>query len=518
MKNRERVTWIGLFIFVVVFAGGVALTPHFLYAEQQTSTGEYVDRIKSAFDYILQNYVDKVPPQQLYEGAMKGIFESLDDPYSYYLTRNDMQNMRDTVTGKFGGVGLYISRPVSSEPGNGDRSNDGNGSGENGGDADDPSSLRGAGDEDRDKYIKVIAPIEDTPAYRSGIHAGDYITKVEDTSTAKLSVDEVVNRLRGEPGSDVKVTILRGDDITFDVTITRAIIEIPTVKNAMINGKIGYLRIIQFTPYTSKRVKEALESFREDNYESLVIDVRGNPGGRLSSVIDTVDLFMPKGVIVSTKSRIAHENEVFSAEKEATVVPTDIPVAVLLDEGSASASEILAGAFKDTGRGTLIGQTSFGKGSVQEIKHFAGQSGFKLTISRYYTPSDTNIDKVGIKPDVKVEEEELSEEESESLKHIFENTFIKKFVDENPDASEAEKSEFIDSLMAKEEVTVERRMLEKLLKNEFHRRMDFPPVYDLEYDKALQRAVDLLKKGKIEPNFESFSSPGQKKGEIKAKL
>ena len=501
MKRGERTAWIAVTAFVAVFAGGITLSPHLLFADQSGAESHYyINRLQYAFEFILNNYVDQVPAEQLYEGAMKGLFDSLEDPYSYYLTGSDMKDLTDTTTGRFGGVGLYISRPVSARQVNGDEDQD-------------PDE---APKDKRAKYIKVVAPIEDTPAYRAGIHAGDYIIKVEDESTADLTVDEVVDRLRGTPGSDVQVTILRGKNITFNVTITRAIIEVPTVKHDIIDGKIGYLRIIQFTPYTDDRVKEAISDFERQGYSSLIIDVRGNPGGLLTAVTDTVDFFFPSGVIVSTKSRISQENEVFNADPS-TLVPSDLPVVVLIDEGSASASEILAGAFKDTNRGLIIGETSFGKGSVQKIIPF-GESGFKLTISRYYTPRDVNIDKVGIKPDIVVEEEELSEEDGEAMQKIFENNYIKNFVDENPNASEAQKARFIRSLQREKNIDLATILLRRLLKNEYHRRMDFPPVYDLEFDKALKDAIQKIRRGEAQPDFTPYPSPGRKQGEMRAKI
>ncbi len=475
MKNGNKLTWIGAACAAFIFTLIVSFTPRVEAEQSAQATQQYIDRIQYAFNFILQNYVDEIPPEQLYEGAMQGLFESLDDPYSYYLTASDMEDLTDTTTGKFGGVGLYISKPAESE--------------------EDPQADNG-----RDAYIKVVAPIEDTPAYRAGIHAGDYITKIEGESTKKLTVDDVVDRLRGEPGSTVTVTILRGKDITFDVDITRAIIEIPTVKHAMINDSIGYIRIIQFTPYTDDRVKEALQEFKQKNYSKLIIDVRQNPGGLLTSVTDTVDLIQSEGTIVSTRSRIAQENEVFTADSKREV-PVEIPIVVLIDQGSASASEILAGAIKDTGRGVLIGETSFGKGSVQKIIPF-GRSGFKLTISRYYTPSGVNIDKVGIDPDIEVKEPELTEEDNEDLKEIFEQRLISKFVDENPDASEQQKEDFVVQLKREHDINLEDRLLRKLLRNEFQRRMDFPPVYDLKYDKPLQKAVEMLKNGSISDMIE----------------
>jgi carboxyl-terminal processing protease len=470
MKNREKITWLmltaGLFIFGLI----TTLNPRIEAQQTDQITQQYIDRIQYALNFILQNYVDEVPPEELYEGAMKGLFESLNDPYSYYLTAEDMEDLTDTTTGKFGGVGLYISKPAGNE--------------------DDPEAINGM-----DAYIKVVAPIEDTPAYRAGIHAGDYITRIEGESTKNLTVDDVVERLRGEPGSTVTVTILRGKNISFDVDITRAIIEIPTVKYDFIDGDIGYIRIIQFTPYTDDRVREALRDFEGRGVKYLILDVRGNPGGLLNSVTETVDLIQTEGTIVSTRSRVASENEVFKARPDQEI-SDDIPIVVLIDQGSASASEILAGALKDTGRGILIGETSFGKGSVQKIIPF-GNSGFKLTISRYYTPSGVNIDKIGIEPHIEVKEPEFSDEENEALKRIFEEGLITEFVNRNPDAGEAEKEAFLRELQSRHGIALDDIVLRKLLRNEYHRRMDFPPVYDLEYDLALQKAIELLKDGTI---------------------
>jgi carboxyl-terminal processing protease len=471
MKTLDRYTWIGVSVFIFVFALAATFAPTLIAQQTDTETQNYISRIEYAFNFILKNYVDEVPPEELYEGAMKGLFESLDDPYSYYLTRSDMEDISDTTTGKFGGVGLYISKPAAPE------------------ETDDP-------DAPRNRFVNVVSPIEDTPAYRAGIHAGDLITKIEGESTEDLSIDEVVDRLRGEPGSVVQVTIRRGKDITFKVELERAIVEIPTVKHAMIDGtSIGYLRIIQFTPYTDSRVKEALRELEREGYDSLVIDVRGNPGGLLQAVTDTMDLFMDEGLIVSTRSRIASENEEYRADSSMEVA-RNLPIAVLIDKGSASASEILAGAFDDSGRGALIGETTFGKGSVQRIIPF-GQGGFKLTISRYYTPDGVNIDKVGIEPNITVKEPELSDRENEALKRIFEENLLKNYVDKHPDASDSERRAFINRLQREENIDLSDRQLGRLLQNEYHRRMDFPPVYDLEYDRQLRKAVELIKSGEI---------------------
>ncbi len=466
MKNKERFFWIILSAFLIVFSGVLFFAPNLTAYQSNSETRAYLDKFEYLFQFLIDNYVDEVPVEVLYEGALKGLFESLDDPYSYYLTADDMVDMNDTTTGKFGGVGLYISKPA---PGN---------------------SIT----DPLDRFVQVVSPIEDTPAYRAGVHAGDYITKIEDESVVDLSIDEVVDRLRGVPGTDVLVSILRGRDIEFDIILTRAVIEIPTVKEAMLPGNIGYLRIIQFTPFTAERVKEAIRYFDSNSYTSLIIDVRGNPGGLLGSVADIGDFFLSSGPIVSTKSRIRNENEVFNSTRS-VLVPKNIPIAVLIDKGSASAAEILAGALKDTGRATLIGETSFGKGSVQKVMGFH-EGGLKLTIARYYTPADINIDKIGIEPDREVKEKELNEEETESLGRILKENLVSGFIDDHPDANESAQRNFIRGLK-QDGIVLEDRIIEKLIRNEYNRNLDIPPVYDLDFDIILQEAVRMLNAGEI---------------------
>ncbi len=466
MKKRERFIWIIICAFLLVFSGVSFFGPNLLAYRANSETKEYLDRFDYLFQFLLENYVDEVPVKTLYEGALKGMFESLDDPHSYYLTASDMKDMNDTTTGRFGGVGLYISKPA-------------------------PGSTN---TDPLDKFVQIVSPIEDTPAYRAGVHAGDYITKIEEESVEDLSIDEVVDKLRGAPGTDVHVSILRGKGIEFGITLTRAIIEIPTVKEAMLPGNIGYLRIIQFTPFTAERVKEAIKYFESNSYTSLIIDVRGNPGGLLDSVAEIGDYFLSSGPIVSTKSRIHRENEVFNATRS-VLVPESLPIAVLIDKGSASAAEILAGALKDTNRATLIGETSYGKGSVQKVMGFH-DGGIKLTIARYYTPNDINIDKIGIAPDREVKEPELSDEEIESLGKMLKENLVSDFIKNHPEVKDIDQQNFINNLK-KDGIVLKTRIIKKLIRNEYNRHLDIPPVYDLDFDIILQEAVRMLQAGEI---------------------
>ena len=348
----------------------LALSVPPVFAQSQASDAQrYSSLFQNVFSFVLQNFVDEVDPKVLYEGAMKGMLDALNDPYSTFLDSAAMSDLQDTTVGQYGGIGLYISKT--------------------------PPSSRKPGDE---PWVEVVSPIEDTPGWRAGIQPGDWISEIDGVSTAPLAMDEVLKKLRGTPGSTVVLTIRRGENITFPVAIVRALIEVPSVKRDLLPNKAGYLRIVEFNPQTPSRVKEAVEDFKARGAKAMVIDLRNNPGGLLSSAIDTADLFLESGVIVSTKSRTSYENQVYRAKPSFTV-PRDWPVIILINRGSASASEILAGALKDQKRAYLVGERSYGKGAVQQIFPL-GETGFKLTMSRYYTPSDANIDKVGISPDL----------------------------------------------------------------------------------------------------------------------
>lgn len=458
-RGRDRAAW-GVVAVVSAFCVALSFSAPSAYAQDSKAESQrYFSIFQSAFNFILENYVDEVDPKVLYEGAMQGMFDSLGDPYSSFLTDAMMSDLNDTTTGKYGGIGLYISKPLP--------------------DAKAP---------DRRLFVEVVSPIEDTPGWRAGIMPGDQITHIDGEPTEPLTMDEVLNRLRGEPGSSVTITLLRGTGLVFDATVARALIEVPSVKRAMLPGGAGYLRIIEFTPQTVARVAEAIEWFESQRYTSLVIDLRNNPGGLLQSVIQIADLFLDRGVIVSTKSRNRYENAVYQA-KPPLAVPKDLRIVVLINRGSASASEILAGALKDQKRAYLIGENSYGKGSVQQVLPL-GETGFKLTMSRYYTPSDANIDKVGIAPDLEVKEPELSPEEEESLSGLIERDVFAAFAAANPNASPQQVDQYVKGLRAAGS-PVSERVLKKLVRNQLER-TSISPVYDLEYDLQLNAALDAI--------------------------
>jgi carboxyl-terminal processing protease len=426
---------------------------------EQDAARRYTSIIQNVFDFIRNHYVEQVDPKAIYEGAMAGMFQALGDPYSSFLPESEMSDLNDTTQGNFGGVGLYISKPVGERPDGGP------------------------------PYVEVASPIEDTPGWRAGINPGDLIIEINGESTDKLTMDEVLGRLRGPPGVEIKLLIRRGEKLEFPVSLTRAIIEVPTVKHALI-GDIGYLRLLTFTPMSVDRTREALEELKSKNYSGFILDLRNNYGGLLQSAVGISDLFLEGGVVVSTKSRIPAENAVFNARR-AVAVPADIPIIVLINRGSASASEIVAGALKDRGRAYLVGEKSYGKGSVQQV-YPLDKEGFRITTARYYTPSDVNIDKIGIPPDREVLFPEITSEDAEKLNVLIATNRIPSFVKDNPEASTAGIDAFAGELNAEYKIDIS--LLRRLIRNEQTRTI-IAPVYDLEYDVQLQEAVRILQSG-----------------------
>lgn len=440
--------------FVAVFASHCFAQSN--SSERNSNSLFYKRRISTIMDYVHENYVDEVDQKVLYEGAIKGLMNSLNDPYTTYLDSEIMRDLTDTTSGKFGGVGLSISKPNESTT-------------------------------DKPAYVEVASPIEDSPGAKAGIAAGDKITEIDDLPTASMTMQEVLDHLRGDVGTDVKVSILRGKNTKWSTVLTRALIEVPTIKSGML-GKTGYMRIIQFTPDTPERAKEAIASFENAGYTSLIIDLRDNPGGLISSVATLADFFIDEGPIVSTKSRDPKNCTAFTANPSSTIVK-DKPIVVLINRGSASASEILSGALKDNHLAYLVGQRTYGKGSVQQVIPFSEDEGIKITVARYYTPSDTNIDKIGIPPDEEIAYPNLTEEEETNFTQMMKDSAIDNIVEETPEMSEAQISAAADVLYDK--YKLDKRLLRRLIR--IHANKTKPAaLFDLDYDIQLKRALEII--------------------------
>ena len=418
---------------------------------------QYVKKLNSVFDFVQQNYVDEIDPKILYEGALKGMLDAIGDPYTLYLDSDYMRDLNDTTSGSFGGVGLSISKAAES------------------------TATKPA-------YVEVASPIEDTPGAKAGIQAGDLITAIDGLPTPSMTMNEVLAHLRGEIGTPVTVTILRGTSMKFDVTLIRALIEVPTVKYGMIEGtKIGYARLIQFTPDTAQRLQDALDSFEKSGYKGLIIDLRDNPGGLITSAVDVADKFIDNGPIVSTKSRLLFENSQFSASRDKTTVKSGTPIVVLINKGAASASEIVSGALKDYHLAYLVGERTYGKGSVQQVIPLSNTDGIKITMARYYTPSDMNIDKIGIPPDLEVKNlADLTEEEEKLYVDMIKAEVINKAAEAKVNMTEADIAAEAKKII--KDYPLDERLIRRLIRVQVQKTQP-AALYDLDYDLQLNEAI-----------------------------
>jgi carboxyl-terminal processing protease len=317
------------------------------------------------FERVRADYVEEVTDKELIESAINGMLTSL-DPHSAFLNADSFKDMQVQTKGEFGGLGIEVTM-------------------ENG-------------------FVKVVSPIDDTPAYGAGLQAGDFVTHLDGEPVLGLTLAEAVDRMRGKVGTDITLTIRRAEQEPFDVTITRDIIKIQSVRSRL-EGNIGYLRITTFNEQTFPGLERELNDLREQangELRGLILDLRNNPGGLLDQAIAVSDAFLDRGEIVSTRGRDESDSQRWNARDGD--LAEDLPIVVLINAGSASASEIVAGALQDRRRAILMGTKSFGKGSVQTIIPVQGQSAIRLTTARYYTPSGRSIQAKGIEPDIVVEQ------------------------------------------------------------------------------------------------------------------
>lgn len=436
----------------------LSVTPQALAQEDEEEARQLAGMFAEVFEFVLENYVDetRLDPELLIEGALDGMFEALDDPYSSYIRPDEVPEITDLTRGEFGGVGMYVAAH-------------------------------------RDGGVEVISPIEGLPAHRAGVRAGDLIVAIDGESALEFEVSDIISRLRGAPGTSVSISFRRHGTVTFEVAIERAMIEVITVRHALIDDSIGYLRISQFTRLTPERVTDALREL--GSAAGLIVDLRSNPGGLLTAVVQVADFFLSSGVIVSTRSRVEAENQIHRASQHTTLVDAELPIVVLIDRGSASASEILAAALGESGRAYLLGEQTYGKGSVQQVRHF-DQRAVKVTTSHYLTPSGGSLDAVGVTPHQELGEPEQSDEEKAALEELFESGRLRAFVRRYPNPSPAQTETFIDELQ-QSGVGLPGRLLRRLVRDEVVRRMPAPPVYDLQFDLVLQEAVRLLQQGLV---------------------
>jgi len=340
-----------------------------------------LDLIRKVLELVKSDYVEEnIDEQKLIYGAIEGMLKKLDDPYTRFMEPKNFADMQTETQGEFGGLGIVISI--------------------------------------KDRMLTVISPIDDTPAARAGIMAGDMIIKIDGKDVIDIALHDAVNLLRGPVGTKVTITVMReGSKETKDYELERQIIKVPSIKYWTIGHDIGYIRLTQFIQTSSEDLEKALINLEKNGVKSIILDLRNNPGGLLTAAVEVGRKFIAKGDIVSIKGRDGEKNTYSSFYK---YHPT-LPLIVLINEGSASASEIVAGAIKDNKRGLLLGKKSFGKGSVQTVISLNDGSAMALTTALYYTPSGVNIHKTGIKPDIEVDLPKFDESKTEEIKKKIED-------------------------------------------------------------------------------------------------
>ena len=426
-----------LFFVSILAVTGLLVDKDTILGKVGDGDSEHYSKLKTfteAISIIEQNYVEAVDEKDLINGAIKGMLNQL-DPHSSYMPPEAFKEMQIDTKGEFSGLGIQIGV--------------------------------------KDKMLTVIAPIEDTPAYRAGIKAGDTIIKIEGESTKDISLQDAVTKLRGPKGTKVTITVFReGWEKPKDFTIVREVIQIKSVKYKALEDNIGYVKLTQFQQRTSEDLENALDTLEKDKINSLILDLRNNPGGLLNSAVDVSSQFLPDGkLVVYIKGRTGEQQD-FNTSGTKNI---EYPMIVLVNEGSASASEIVAGALQDWRRAVILGTQTFGKGSVQTVIPLSDGSALRLTTARYYTPKGRSIQTTGITPDIVVQSEATINGKPHPV--LREKDLKQHLINDVTDETETDKT--------KEETKPETEITET-------------PVETTEKeDVQLQRAIDLLKTWRV---------------------
>ena len=362
LKNR---------LILTLLLGFFLLPNMYLYAAEPKSDAipsAKIEQFVEVFKRVKEQYVEDIDDAVLFDYAIRGMVSSL-DPHSSFLSKDDFNELKIGTTGRFGGLGIEITM--------------------------------------EEGFVKIISPIDDTPASRAGLISGDFITKIDDTLVKGLTIGEAVKLMRGEPGTSVTITVIReGERQPLVINLIREIIVAKGVKTELLEGNIGYIRLSSFQSKSTDHINSHVIKLKKDTKNKLmglILDLRNNPGGVLGAAVGIADLFLSNGKIVYTKGRTSHSDlEYFSTPQD---IIHGLPMVVMINEGSASASEIVAGALQDNNRAKIVGTKSYGKASVQTIQEFGDGTALKLTTARYYTPNGKDIHKEGIVPDIIVEKD-----------------------------------------------------------------------------------------------------------------
>ena len=419
MKSMTRNTLIlglGLLLGVMLALGqGVLAEKESSRYSAQSIPLEDIRSLSEVFGKIKQNYVEEVEDKELLENAIRGLLSGL-DPHSAYLDKKAFTDLREGTSGEFGGLGIVVGM--------------------------------------EEGFVKVISPIDDTPAEKAGVKSGDLIIRLDDKNVKGMSLEDAVKIMRGKPKTDILLTIVReGVDKPLKIKITRAIIKVQSVRSKTLEKGFGYIRVSAFQERTGSDLRKAISKLKKENnkkLKGLVLDLRNNPGGLLTAAVEVSDAFLESGVVVSIKGRDKSNTMTHSAKGMDLL--NEAPIVVLINGGSASASEIVAGALQDHKRAIIMGTQSFGKASVQTVVPLGNGSGLKLTTARYYTPAGTSIQAKGITPDIVLDDLKISKNEDNGFKQTKEKDLTRHLT--NGDEEENDNGNIKDSKSSKEKIAL----------------------------------------------------------------
>ncbi|HZJ88115.1 MAG TPA: S41 family peptidase [Sphaerochaeta sp.] len=422
--------------------------------------------LERLYRYVDSIYIEDIDREKMFEDLATALIASLDDPYSFYVKPDKAKEYQEETSGVYGGIGTYLSKPNPENK-----------------DSEDPASY----------MITIVSPFPGSPAQRSGLMAGDLISHIDGEEVDALNSYEASNLLKGDPGTSVTVTVYRRGT-SFDLTLMRERITAPTVDSGIVEGDIGYIALSEFSPQTGRQLLEHVTKLLDEDIVGLIIDQRNNSGGAVDGALQSANIFLSDGMrIVTIQARKGTKRDQSYRATGKTLFPTDLPVVVLVNGGTASSAEIFAAAMQQNDRAVLVGSKTFGKGIVQDVFRF-GEGFAQVTTAHYYTPQGENIHEEGIEPDIIVDDIKLSDEELGPYEQLMKDKVIASYIAEYPEPSEENIRRFGATYS---ERGVSEEALNLLVRNEYLAKMDYDdrPIADATFDAQLRRAVEYIRSG-----------------------
>ncbi len=470
-----------LLVILVLFVGqataatgvGESFIPSFLGpsfpSSDQTRQDEIainMQKLELLYRLVSRDFLFDIDHETVYESMAKGLFSGLDDKYSAYILSKDAADFSEDTSGTYGGIGAYISKHYPEYR-----------------DYSKPETY----------MVNITSVFPGSPAEKAGLRSGDLISHIDGEAVDSMEAEEASRALKGKPDTEVILTILRGQAV-FDVTVLRKIVTVPTVSADILDGGIGYLRITQFTQSTAQQARKELLIFLEEGVEGIILDLRDNPGGIVDTTLSVADMFLSDETIVHIRGKQSDRDQTLRSSK-GTLIPEEMPLVTLVNKGSASASEILAGALQDNQRSPLIGTQTFGKGLIQIVSPF-GDGYYTLTTSQYTTPSGAEIHTVGIPVDIEVDDVHIDEDEMEAYLEFTNSGVVEEFVAEHPGFSFENVQLFLDSVVG-EDPPFNEEVYRVLVRREYLNEIPYEerPIADVEFDPVLKRAIEYLNQG-----------------------